>query len=81
MQHSLQNIGIMEAHYTAYKHGKTVVEFSVQAVLVVSLHYNYVATGKKIKKRTLYKYVPYTLKCRSVAVTVNHCKSVSTFCG
>ena len=28
------------------------------------------------KKCTLYKYLPKTLPCRSVDVTVNHCKSV-----
>ena len=33
-------------------------------------------THKKVYK---YKYLPYTLQCRSVNVTVNHCKSVFTF--
>ena len=31
------------------------------------------------KKCTSYKYLPYTLQCRSIDVTVNQCKSVFTF--
>ena len=33
-------------------------------------------TWTPVKKCKSYKYLPYTLKCRSVDVTVNHCKSV-----
>ena len=31
------------------------------------------------KKCTLYKHFPYTLQCRSVDITIKHCKSVFTF--
>ena len=36
-------------------------------------------TGTPVKKCKSYKYLPYTLQCRSVDVTVNHCKSLFTF--
>ena len=38
-----------------------------------------VETGTPFKKCKSYKYLPYTLQCRSVDVTVNHCKSVFTW--
>ena len=40
------------------------------------LHYNYSGNWDTRKKWTLYKYLPYTLQCRSVDTTINHCKSV-----
>ena len=40
-----------------------------------------VETGTPVKKCTSYKYLPpCTLQCRSVDITVNHGKSVFTFC-
>ena len=36
-------------------------------------------TGKPVKKCKSYKYLPYTLQCRSANVTINYCKSVLHF--
>ena len=39
-----------------------------------------VETGTPVKKCKSYKYLPYTfIQCRSVDITVNHCKSVLHF--
>ena len=38
-----------------------------------------VETGTSVKKFESYRYLPYKLQCKSVDVTINHCKSVFTF--
>ena len=40
------------------------------------VHWNYSGNWNTHKRCTLYKYLPYTLQCRSVDVTVKPCKSV-----
>ena len=45
----------------------------------IALQIYTVETGTPVKQCKSYKYLPYTLQCRSVDVTVNHCESVFTF--
>ena len=41
------------------------------------IQYNYSGKWDTWKKCTLWKYLQYTVQCRSVDVTVNYCKSLS----
>jgi hypothetical protein len=52
---------------------------AVQMLFVPALQIYTVKTGTPVKKCTCYKYLPYTLQCKSVDITVNHRKSVFTF--